>query len=215
MLSFVNRNFYDNAMIIRSTLVFLLILSISDIACSQSEWQKIRDSDGIVVFTRKVGDSKTSEFRVETTMPGNLVQYRKILSQIDQYQDWLPSCKESTILNTISGNEIIYYVVLNMPFPFTDRDMIQHIQFHSKKDSLMVRISNEPNYKPEVENRVRMINARGKWLIRQIDSNKISVVFQYLADPDGGLPAWLVNAFIAENPYKTIYNLRELMRRKN
>jgi hypothetical protein len=53
--------------------------------------------------------------------------------------------------------------------------------------------------------------ADGYWQLTELENGDIRVVLEQLSDPGGGIPAWLINMFIVQSPYKTLYNLREIV----
>lgn len=175
------------------------------------EWEKSMDKDDIVIYTRKMEGSPFKEFIAETEMRGSFENFRHIITNIDNYHKWLPNCKSAVVIENPAENDITYHMKLKVPFPFSKRDMIQQIILTESKDKLMVDIINRPQKVAEEKNYVRMLKADGKWIIKKISKNEVAIKFRYAADPGGGVPAWLVNTFIVDDPHKTLKNLRKMM----
>ena len=68
-----------------------------------------------------------------------------------------------------------------------------------------------PDYIPEKKNYIRLKEAEGFWQIKEIEENKISLIYQYYGEPGGSLPAWLVNMFIVDGPMDTLTNLKKML----
>lgn len=177
----------------------------------KDEWKKSLDKDGITVFTRSLKSSKFKEFKAQAQIQGSVEQFKEIILDVSSYHEWMPDCKSAEVLSIPAPNDITYHMKLKVPFPFEDRDIIQQLILHEKKNDLEIEIVSRPD-KVKVEKKyVRMTDAQGKWIVKNITGNKISIIFQYYADPGGDIPAWLVNTFIVKNPHITITRIREKM----
>lgn len=177
----------------------------------ENEWELSLDKDDIVVYTRQLETSRFKEFKAESKMSGSIEKFREILTDIDKYNEWMPDCKAAEIVETSSPDNIIYHMKLKVPFPFSNRDIVQQIVLKKAGDKLEVEIINHPNRIEEEKNYVRMPVAYGKWVVHQISEDEVDIQFQYMADPGGDIPAWMVNTFIVKNPHISMKNIRKLM----
>lgn len=177
----------------------------------ETEWKLSLDKDGISVYTRQVETSRFKEFKAESKMFGSIEKFREIITDIDNYPVWLPDCESANIVESRDPNNIIYHVKLNVPFPFASRDIIQQIILNETENKLEVEIINRPNKVEEDKDYVRMPVGYGKWILHQVSDNEVDIQFQYMADPGGNIPAWMVNTFIVKNPHLSIKNIRKLM----
>ena len=178
---------------------------------NNSEWEKSLDKDDIVIYTRNVETSRFNEFLAEATFSGSIGDFKSILMDVDRYHKWMPDCKSAEIVDHSSSNEITYHMILKVPFPFANRDVIQQLIFHEHAEGMEIDIFNQPTKLKKQKKYVRMPVAKGKWIIKKASNDQISIQFQYLADPGGDIPAWLVNSFIVKNPHTTIKKIKEMM----
>lgn len=193
--------------------LFILIANLLFILpfMEENEWELSLDKDDIVVYTRQLETSRFKEFKTESKMSGSIEKFREILTDIDKYNEWMPDCKAAEIVETSSPDNIIYHMKLKVPFPFSNRDIVQQIVLKKAGDKLEVEIINHPNRIEEEKNYVRMPVAYGKWVVHQISEDEVDIQFQYMADPGGDIPAWMVNTFIVKNPHISMKNIRKLM----
>jgi ribosome-associated toxin RatA of RatAB toxin-antitoxin module len=179
---------------------------------NEKEWKKSLDKDNIIIYTRSVESSPFHEFRAETEMPGTIDKFRDIITDFERYPEWLPDCRSAEIIENPDSNDFTYHMKIKVPFPFANRDIVQQIVLSESGNTLLVEIISKPKKIAKQKDYVRMVKADGRWIITQISDEKISIRFQYLTDPGGGVPTWLVNTFIVKNPHKTLQNLRKMMR---
>lgn len=177
----------------------------------ENEWKMSLDKDDITIYTRDIESSKFHEFLAVATMQGTIEGFSEIITGVDKYTEWMPDCESAEILENPNPNDVTYHMKLKVPFPFADREIIQQIVLHKKNDLLEIAILNHPDKIDQTKKYVRITIAHGRWIIKQISSEEISIRFQYFADPGGDIPAWLVNSFIVKNPHLTLLNIKEML----
>ena len=191
--------------------ILIANLAIFLLTFDENEWKLSLDKDNIIIYTRKTETSRFKEFLAEAKMDGTIEDFKRVITDIAHYTDWIPDCKSAEIIENPNPKNITYHVKLKVPFPFANRDIVQQIVLYETDDKLEVIITNHPKKVKKEKSYVRMPGAEGKWIIEKISENQLSIRFQYLADPGGDIPAWLVNSFIVKNPHLTMVNIRELL----
>ena len=191
--------------------LFIANLTLLIIQTDKSKWELSLEKDDISVYTRNSDGTKFREFLAETTMNGSIENFKSIISDINKYPDWLPDCQSAVIIERLGEYDITYHLKLKVPFPFENRDIVQQLVLKGNRDHLKVNIINRPNLLQKEKKFVRMSMAHGSWDIQEIPGNKISIKFQYLADPGGEIPVWLVNSFVVKNPHRSLVNIRKLL----
>ena len=201
----MNYKMVNTLLIISQVLLFLPAFS------EAGNWQKRLEKDEIVIYTRHSEDSKYNEIKAVAKMHGTLQQFRHIITDIDAYPSWMPDCKATTILEAPNDNDLTYLMKIKSPFPFSNRDVVQHIQIQQTHQQLKIRLSGMPDKVKKNKKYIRMRIARGSWTVTQITPDTLSIQFIYLADPGGDIPAWLVNSFVVKNPHLTLLHVRQKM----
>jgi hypothetical protein len=174
-------------------------------------WEKAIDKDGVVISTRPVDSTDFKEFLAETQMRGTIEKFKEILLDIERYHKWMPDCKSAEVVSMPSPDDITYHMKLKVPFPFQNRDIVQQLVLHEEENLLEIEIINRPDRVGKETKYVRMPVAKGKWEVRSISDNELSIHFQYYADPGGNIPPWLVNSFVVKNPHTILKRIREMM----
>ncbi len=192
-------------------LVYLFLAGFFLPADAGHQWEESLSKDGVIVYTRKVDFSPVREFLAETTMKGSIKKFREILSDPNLQPVWLPNCISTCLVDSAGPDDITYHMMLKVPFPFENRDLVQRLVIHETDSLLIVDIVNARDKVPEQVNFVPMPVIGGSWRVRELPGGMINVQFQYFADPGGKIPVWLINTFVVKNPYKTLTSLRKLM----
>jgi hypothetical protein len=117
------------------------------------------------------------------------------------------------ILKVLSDTAWIEYMTTAVPWPLDDRDVVLEFAVIRKTDDYFeANLISVPQAIPEKENYVRIEVSEGNWIFRKEDDHRVRVIHQFLSDPGGGIPRWIVNLFIVSGPFKTLLNLKERCR---
>jgi hypothetical protein len=181
-------------------------------ANAQGKWELKKDFDGIQVFTRKAARGNIKELRVVCELSATKTQLINTLENIRDYRSWVYSEKKSTVLKTITPQNIIYYTQAHLPWPIKDRDLIVELNINPTPDVLYVQAKSVPNYLPKDSSYIRVPYSLAQWKVTQAPDNKLMVDYTFSIDPGGSIPAWLVNATLAIGPLNSFIRLREILK---
>lgn len=169
------------------------------------DWVLKKDENGIKVYTRYSPGSNLKEVRVVNNVNSSLSAIVAILNDTKNYPAWIYACSEAQTLKLVNDRDQYQYSVTNVPWPFSDRDVVTH--FKVEQDSVtgivMVNSTGLPEYIPEKEGRVRVQHFQSNYKLTPLDSGIVKVEFELYVDPGGNIPAWLINANIVLAPYNT------------
>ncbi len=178
------------------------------------DWKLKKEKSGIAVYTRSIEGSDFDEFKAETVIENaNIYDVLNVLMDVENYVNLYPDCYNPEILEQKGKWNNIHYIVSKAPFPVKDRDGVNEITttFDEKGNSARVTIKPLPDYIPEKKGIVRIQKGAGFWQLTEENSN-VTIVYQYHGDPAGDIPAWLANSFVVTHPYKTMINMRNMIK---
>ncbi len=183
---------------------------------ADSTWVLEKDKNGIKVYTRKVEGFEIKEFKAITTMNVPISALVALVIDVETYPKWVENVKSSKILKVVSEDEIIYYNEIKVPWPLSNRDniVIAKVIRNAGTNVAKVDMKGRPDYLPKDPDIVRIPEANGFWEFVQGENDETEVYLQYLADPGGNVPAWIVNMFIIDGPYKTLMNMKEFVKKE-
>jgi hypothetical protein len=192
--------------------LFLFLSMILSFDVAAQAWDFIKEKDGIRIYTRKENKSDLKSFRGVADLHTEMSKVTALLGNPKSTEWWTKDVSEVKILAYEPEKLIQYYLVYDVPWPFTDRDLVVESIITAdpgtgKETILATPIS---NLIPENPERVRIKNYWQKWTVQQQGKGVVRVVLEGYVDPAGNVPSWLYNMVITETPLKVI---REVKRR--
>ena len=189
--------------------VCLLLLTFVFVS-AQGDWKLKSDKEGIKAYSRKTEDSKINSIRVEAIFSSSLSHFVSAILDVASYDDWVYASKSTRIIKRISQTELYYYSEVKFPWPTANRDFVSHVTTFQDLQTKTVTINavNVAGMEPEKKNIVRIDQSIGKWIVKPISKEEVSVVYELQTDPGGSLPALLINSFSSTGIIATFKNLR-------
>ena len=197
---------------IYATLLFALILSVPALS-QDTEWELKKDEDGIKVYTRLAEGSSIKEFKAMATLPIAATQLFAVLKDVEHYPTWIEDVQYAKMVAEDDA-ALSFYYQLDMPWPIKNRDMALDMDITNTADSIILKLNSNKDIEPVRDDFIRMNKVIGQWSLYPISANSTQVIHQFLADPEGSIPVWVVNAFIVEGPYKSMKNLESYARER-
>src|ERR1044071_4607800 len=114
----------------------LLLLTLT--ASAQPEWHLKKEEAGIKVFTKSAPNSNFKMVRVEFTINAHLAQIAAFLQDVGKQQKWIYNSENSKLVKRVSSSEIIYYSVIDLTWPCTNRDYISHVWMKQASPQVLV-----------------------------------------------------------------------------
>jgi hypothetical protein len=195
---------------------FILTFYLSCLALflqAQGDWKLKIDKEGIKIYTRPCTNSGIDALKVSCVLEATLSQIAAVLLDVKNQDRWFYHTKSKVLLD-VSSSELYYYSELYFPFPFSNRDFIEHIKVSQDTTTKIIsmEVQNVPDYMSTKKDFIRVIQSACKWTIKPIDKNQIIIEFTLFADPAGSIPSWLVNRFSLYGPYETFKKLKNYIK---
>lgn len=189
--------------------VFFLLLTAFKTRQEANEWIYEREKKGIKVFTKK---SKWGHFRdskATMVVPNSVKDMEKMLTDFDNYSNWIPRCKAARVVARLSETEYITHMTFNSPWPVADRDCVMRIKVNrDAKGVVTITQTSEPKYLKESEGVVRIQQMTGIWKLIPVNGGT-EVINEYSTNPGGNIPDWLTNTQSVEAPMETFESLKQ------
>ncbi len=122
---------------------------------------------------------------------------------------WRSQCKQSTVLESLSAESSILHLVLDLPWPLSDRDLVIKYTVSTDKKSGITRLAGQSldNYYPLQE----QIRAQTMliYCIKPISHNQTNVVYEMQTQLNGDVPVSLFNTQVVNSTLKDMAELRK------
>lgn len=168
------------------------------------EWTLVKSKNGIQVYQRGVENSKTPAFKGVTDINSSSEAVFQALKAMEKYVDWLPMVKSLKIVEQ-AGNKAITYVIIDAPWPLTDRD--GYFEYLFDESAKTVRVTSLPKYKSESKDLVRIGKSTSKWSIEKKAEGKVRVNYESHTELQNNIPQWLVRSKLISVPFNSLEGL--------
>ncbi len=192
-----------------SCLLFALTLSLS---AQQTNvvWKLTKEDDRLKIYTAESGENIL--VKIEMNVAASVDKIMMFVSDADSYATWIHRCESAKRLKTVSATQYYYYSHINLPIPFSDRDVVALVK--EKKDpatgSVQRSIVAVPGYIPENKGIQRIKQYDSSWRLTPLPSGLTYVECIVESDAGSGLPGWLRTQIMTGAPAKTMHNLAAL-----
>ncbi|WP_372760396.1 START domain-containing protein [Pseudoalteromonas sp.] len=195
-------------------LLLALVLLPGASASTTASWQLYKNQRGVSVYYRDMGDKSFAvkgEVRVNNTTAADFLA---LLSDTQVAPQWIENVAKIALIKMLSPSENLVYSYFDLPWPAIDRDAVTYScyqQLSAQQSKLM--IASRPQQLPVNKGVIRINTLQAHWLLTA-QGDDLIIVYQVYVLPGGDLPNWLNNKVGLKSTYKTLLNLRRILRTK-
>lgn len=191
-------------------LIFINLLILRNNLTAQ-EWVFRKERDSIKVYTRTEEDNPVKSYRGEMDLYTSMAKISTVLGSIESFDWWDANIRDIKVLAYEKEKLIRYYLVYDLPWPVTDRDLCVEakITFDPVTGKRIVHAIPLDGVIPEKPDMVRIKNYWQDWTMQPAAPGMIHVTLEGSVDPGGYIPAWLVNMVITDTPLNIMRKVRE------
>ena len=195
-------------------LIAILTFLISNLY-SQGEWKLRKEKYGTQAYTRSHPDYSISEYKVEAEIEAEIADIISIMTEESSYLRMFKDLKDLKFLEQ-RDDYFELYLVNKAPFPARDRDGYFISQFSYEPNTQTARIDITcPNSEHHRKKYIEITRCQGFWQFHQKENGIVELTHQFIADPGGIVPAFILNMFLVNNPLTTVRDLKLLLEEGN
>lgn len=199
----------------------ILLLAFSVVVSAHAvfgqEWSKEKEKDGIIIFNRKMDDSKLKEYkgtvRVKTTVEKAVAMF----TDVARHEKFMYKCKAGSVqvLKKESASSFYTYMVIETPWPAASRDVVTHYKVGKpdKSGAVLIELAGAADLIPEKKGIVRVPKMKGYWKISPVGSGVVEITHQAYSSPGGNVPESMANSASVDAPFSMLMSLRALLER--
>jgi hypothetical protein len=175
-------------------------------------WQLRMNKDEIRVYTRKVEASSILEYKANVIVDEPLAKMIRFFEDVKKMPQWYYQCVQAELVQAEDKEKKIYYFVLHLPWPVTERDCVfsQIKSFNPDNGAVSYIISALPERLPGQKGKIRVLSLNSIWRFTPLKDGRTEVYFQQHSNPGGSIPSFLVNKLSVEIPFYSLKNLRKM-----
>lgn len=189
-----------------------MLLVPNFVMAETTAWTLRKTVDGINVSTRPVSGSALNAIRAEAEFAVPLQVIVDLLLEIDNRPIWNSICREAKIIKTDAqhdGRQLAYFYY-DMPWPVKDRDLVLEFTPEFTDGSAKISASVVSDVLEPIDKAVRVAQAWEEWQLTALSDETAKVSMTVFMDPNGPIPAWLINSMSVSQPLEVMAMLREL-----
>ena len=196
-------------------LCFFLTLALSRSMVAQS-WDFIKEKDGIKIYTRIETGKSLKSYKGVTDIHAPAKKVFTLLENVYNTDWWDKNLTQIKVLLYEKDKRAQYYLVYDLPWPVTDRDLCVDVKVTIDTLTGESRITAVPlpGGAPEHDDMIRIKEYRQTWSVKPAGEELAHVVLEGYVDPAGSIPDWLSNMLIVDSPLKIISGVKQRLEKK-
>ncbi len=198
--------------LLRFSLVIFSVLFLSCAMMAQS-WDFIKEKEGIKIYTRMEEGKSLKSYKGVTDIKAPAEKIFSLLENVNNTDWWDKNLNQIKVLLYEKNKRAQYYLVYDLPWPVTDRDLCVSVTVSIDPVTGVSRITAVPlpGGVPEHEDMIRIREYRQTWTVTPAGKDQAHVELEGYVDPAGNIPDWLSNMLIVDSPFKVISGVKKRM----
>lgn len=192
-------------------LILLLCIfgSVKVFASPGDQWELELDKEGIRVYTQVEGASPYKQVKVTATINASLEKVMEILLSFGNYSSWMNQVDESYLINQTDSAYFVF-ILEDADWPMQNRYQVSKLIVKHAYPKSQVRFRSVPNFIEKRTDAIQIKQHEGYWELEGRAEHQCVLEYVLIQNPGGHVPPWLANFQAVENPYQSIFKLKEL-----
>jgi ribosome-associated toxin RatA of RatAB toxin-antitoxin module len=177
----------------------------------ETKWDLKKNANGIKVYTSATPGSAIKSIKATLEFDAPLEALIALVKDVESYSTWVYKCSENKLIKRVNDTIQIFRHVTDAPFPLDDRDQVSRMVIHVHEGGAEIQTQVVNGILPEQPGFVRLHRSHASWKFTVGENSKINAVYHLSFDPNGNVPAWLINLFITEGPYESLVKMKSVV----
>ena len=188
---------------------FLQIMLPSFLEAQQ--WNLIKEKNGIKIYTRKEDGKSLKSYKGVADIKAPAEKVFSLIEDVNNTDWWDKNITKIKILLYEKNKRAQYYVVYDLPWPVTDRDLCVDVTVTIDLTTGVREITAIPlpDVIPECQDKIRIKEYKQTWTVQPAGKDLTHVILEGYVDPAGSIPDWVSNMLIVDSPLQVINSIRQ------
>ncbi|MBI3554718.1 MAG: hypothetical protein HY074_00470 [Deltaproteobacteria bacterium] len=192
----------------------ILIFALVSISCDVfgGDWEKVKETDGITVYSREVPGSPVLAFKGNGVVNAPIAKVASAIFDPARAREWVENLEETRRVRWLSADQFLQYDHIGTPIVMKDRDFVSTVKMKVEPARQRVVFEYHSTTDPELPETkyVRGELTSSLFVLTSIDNGtKTNIEGEIHADPKGSVAKWIVNFFQKQWPVTTLNSLRK------
>ena len=189
-----------------SILIFSTSYSLVSLGSDEQKWKKVNEESDIEVFLKPSPNKMLDIMKGVGMVDGPPEKIAFILLDSTQKKNW-DGLRKEKVLEQKSPLNKVFYQAYDVPFPFSNRDIVFRITCQKTKDGYLIKYNSEKHPKaPRTIGERATINAN--YFLKRIKGGKTLASVEVIFDLKGDVPAFISNIISRKWPISVIKHVR-------
>lgn len=181
---------------------------------ADTEWEQIKDKDGIQSFSKEIEGSKYKAFKAVTTIDLSTPVVGAVLRDVPNYPQWMENVSHTELVKLYddTNSNLDLYLVMDFPWPTQDRDVVAAARTTTDPQTGIVTIKTvqieNPDYPPKSD-MVRLPSMTQFFYLKYLSNSKCELTYSIHIEAGGNLPVMTVEPTLKNVPCKSLAKLKE------
>lgn len=179
------------------------------------EWQAAASGETVEVYSSEVDGSPyvavKAVTRINSDVKSVLRAFDSDVAEKNGCSPWRQMCKRSRILSEPSKEVSIRHLILDMPWPVSDRDMVMKSELQTDAEWRRAIIDGNTVSDELPEQKYVRADSRIRYEMRRLDSGETELIYINHTNLNGGVPAGLFNSKVVSSTQEEILALKQFV----
>ena len=195
--------------------VMLLTALVYSYSVSAQSWEFIKEKDGIKIYTKKEAGKPLKSYKGVADINAPADKVFAFIEDVNNTDWWDKNFSQIKVLLYEKNKRAQYYLVYDLPWPVSDRDLCVDVtvSFDPVTGTGRITAIPLPGVIPENPDKVRIKDYRQTWTVKPAGKDSAHVELEGYIDPAGDIPDWISDMLIVDSPLKVISGIRRCMQK--
>lgn len=177
-------------------------------------WELVRDQEGVKVFTKDRPDSPVHGLRADGVVDAPLERVAQVFFDHARAPEWIDRMQDEHVVRFLGDADYVEYNRIALPFPLSDRDYVTQVHVAIDGDRRALAMTSASIEAPDIASPGVRGSLDTAYLLSSVDGGKRTrIQVLYFMNPNGYVPAWVVNLFQKSWPLATFRGIRKQLGR--
>jgi len=177
---------------------------------SQPQWTVLEELNGITLYESDQKCDTLRNFMAVFTVPASVKTCVNILYNNEFHTDFMDGMKSSELIKYHHEKSLVFYQVIDLPWPIPNRDMVTLATFEHTPDFKTVTVNLRSSPEEKAPTSMTRVNVpEREWSFSKNGEHSTHVTYTYRTNPSH-FPSLLEDTFTIDGPMKMMSGFKDL-----